>query len=156
MKQLIRLSGIIEQKIDKGKDGGHDEDIHRVYDGPYYEFSQKRENILQQIQTIDDRERAQKAAEEAKVLQQTEGNADQIQVQQEQEDLDFIQEQTEQIVTDMQDLKEITQQVHDKIQSDHQVVVRIDEKIEEAKVDMVEGNKELEKAEQDQKKCNIY
>ena len=150
MKQLEKLNTAISSKI------GNDAKAHAVFDTPFNEYNQRKTNILQLIQKLDDEERAQKAATEAKVLQQTEGNVDQLQVQQDAEDLSFIHEQTQEIVTEMQALKEITEQVNDKIQADHETVVRIDNKIEEAKVDMVEGNKELEKAEDDQKKtCQI-
>ncbi|KAH0793984.1 hypothetical protein GPJ56_002196 [Histomonas meleagridis] len=150
MNQLEKLSNQIKGKI------GNNQEAKAIFDPVFNEFSQQKPNILQLIQKFEDKKRAQDAAEDAKALQATEGNVDQLQVQHDAEDLQFIHEQTQDIVEDMKALKEITEQVNNKVQADHEVVVRIDNKIEEAKTDMVEGNKDLEKAQEDQKKtCHI-
>lgn len=80
---------------------------------------------------------------------------EQLQVQQQADDLDYLGRQVDEIKTMQQDLNEITHKVDDKITEDHEKVVNIDNHIEKAKTEMEEGNKDLDHAEKDQKKCNI-
>lgn len=80
---------------------------------------------------------------------------EQLQIQQQADDLDYIGRQVDEIKTMQQDLNEITHKVDDKITEDHEKVVNIDNHIEKAKTEMEEGNKDLDHAEKDQKKCNI-
>jgi hypothetical protein len=82
---------------------------------------------------------------------------EQLRISREQnEDITFLSEQTERILTDMRVLALLTEQVGEAVRKSHITVVRIDGTIADGKDQMIEGNQELEKAEDHQKKtCQV-
>lgn len=72
------------------------------------------------------------------------------------EQLEFMHNQTQDIVHQMKEINEIQNKLYDKIKSDSEIIVKIDHDVEEAKDDMIAGNEQLEAAEKHLKKtCNV-
>ena len=105
-----------------------------------------------EFKKIEDEKRAQQARQaEASPLSQ-----EQLQLQQDADELEYIQRESSDILKMQKDINELAHQIDDKITEDHAQVVRIEQTVVEANNNMKDGNSELEKAESDQKKCNIF
>lgn len=98
------------------------------------------------------------AADDGQSNPQADPNAEfDQQLTEEQNELEYLQNEAQQILVAQRTLTQLTQEVHDEVQKGHETLMHIDNIIEGSKQEMEKGNQDLKKGEDHLKKtCNVY
>ena len=156
MKKYIKELDLLATHIKKLINDG-DPDTPRFqqsFNESFQRYIDDKATVQSRITELDEAA-AKKAREE--FLAAPQSNAlDQALIDPETEAIEFVNQQSTEILNDMKELKKATYEVHDKIVEQHEIILHVDETVAQAKEEMIQGNAELEIAEKAQKESSVF